>query len=137
MHGIICYWSYVKPKSQFDKLWHLEESFAIDDDGRPLTTPSTGGGDRIEWTNKKVYADKEAKGEGDYDWEPIMGRAVTICTLESGVRLIDIHPPEWSEWLSSSFYEELCKSDNWVKVLERGYDLYFGTVNEARKYFKS
>jgi len=140
MHGIICYWRYVKTKNNYDKQWVLAESFAIDLDGRPLTIPSTGGGDRVEWDkwmNKKVYANKEAKAEDDYDWEPIMGRAVTICTLESGVRLLDIHPPEWSDWLSISFYEELCKSDKWVKMLERGFDMYLGTAKEARKYWIS
>lgn len=139
MNGIICYWRYTKPKTQFGKHWKLAESFPIDDDGRPLITPSTGGGDRVEWdkwTNKKVYANKEAKEEDDYDWKPIMGRAVTICTLESGVRLLAIHPPEWVSWLSNSFYEELCKSDNWIKLLENGYELYLGTVGEARKHFK-
>src|SRR5271154_6898996 len=118
LHGIICLWKYVGP----DKYWALKETYPIDDDGHPLLKKST------EW---QVWMDKR----GDFFSEPVMGRAVTMCSLGSGVILLDIHPPEWSEWLSPLFYEELRKLSNWANLLERGHELYFRTLNEAQKYF--
>jgi len=157
-HGVVCYWNFIPSKTKFseDCKWELAESFTIDADGHCLTTPSTGGHDRQEWhnwTNEPVYFleeyEKDPKTHGWYtlpelaaigktkddashgDWKPIMGRAVTLWTLGGGVDLLDIHPPEWASWLSISFYEEL---RNWSTLIQKGYDLYFGTINEAHKY---
>jgi len=144
IHGIICYWEY-GPANQ---TWFLVESFPINDDGYCMTKPSTGGGDReewLKWMNSKVYykdgkwvdADQMNMDMDDYeydDWKPIMGRAVTIWTMQHGTALLDIHPPEFPRWLSASFYEELRKLPNWASLLEKGYDLYFGTTNEVEKY---
>ena len=148
LHGIVCYWEYRDGKHRDERSWHLVESFPIDDDGHChcLTTPSTGGDDRQEWhkwTNSTVYRKKDGTittkdDEEMYydDYEPIMGRAVTIWTMQHGTSLLDLHPPgeDFPKWLSASFYEELCKLQNWATLLERGYDLYFGTTREAEKY---
>jgi len=78
---------------------------------------------------------KETIERLDEDWRPIMGRAVTLWTIEHGVGLLDIHPPDdFPVWLSSSFYEELCKLPNWMNLLQQGHCLYFGTTKEALKY---
>lgn len=124
MNGVICYWEYHDAKHRDERAWHLIESFPIDDDGHCLTTPSTGGGDRQEWhkwTNNKVFRKKdgtittEDDPEMHYDdYEPIMGMAVTLWTMQSGTCLLDLHPPgeDFPKWLSGSFYEELCKMQN-------------------------
>jgi hypothetical protein len=160
-HGVICYWNFVPSKTKYheDCKWELAESFTIDCDGHCLTTPSTGGGDRHEWhkwTNEPVYFleeyEDDAKSRGWFtkseleaigkttddashdDHKPIMGRAVTLWEMGHGVQLMDFHPPEWATWLSTSFYEELRKLPNWSTLIEKGYDLYFGTINEAHRY---
>ena len=124
MDAIICYWKWEPVENRG---WHLLESFPIDADGHCLKIPSTGGGDRQEWNKWMNQLE-------DDDWVPIMGRAVTIWDYESGVGLLDIHPPEWPEFLSPIFYERLCKMQDWFILLENGHNLYFGTVKEVKNY---
>lgn len=143
-HGVICYWEFVPSESRFETKWKLVESFCIDSDGYCLTKPSTGGGDREEWQkwmNKKIYLREgedddfhEDDEELDYDWEPIMGRAVTIWSIEDGVRLLNFNPPEWIKWLSVDFYEKLCKMPDWFSLLEGGHWFYNGTAREVEKH---
>ncbi len=63
---------------------------------------------------------------------PHMGRALTMWSRDHGVSLMDINPPdEFPKWLSSSFYEAMCKLDNWALLLQNGSDLWFGTLEEV------
>lgn len=156
-HGVICYWEFKPSPTQYrdDCEWVLKESFAIDADGHCLTTPSTGGGDRQEWhkwMNERIYNYQNRwytlpeleKELGPFlndklpalfdDWREIMGRAVTLWTLESGVQLLDFHPLEWAKWMAVGAYDKLCKLTEWTSIIERGHDLYFGTANTARQY---
>jgi hypothetical protein len=122
-YGIICYWKY-EPDEKSRKLWVLAESYPIDMDGYALGPTSTGGG-RNEWDKWMCKYDEDEP-------EQIKGRAVT-CWSFSGVSLMRFHPPEWCPWLSGRAYEELCKMENWYSLLERGYDLYLGTIEAAKK----
>ena len=127
LDAVVCYWEF--SDQAMSGCWKLMESFGIDYDGRPVTTPSTGGGDRCEW-NKWLE---------DANQEPIMGRAVTIWNVQSGVRLSGFYPPVFVAWLPASFYEEVCKNQNWMKIIDGSYTMWFGTAREAEKYltFKS
>ena len=133
----MCYWEYVPPKPEDRRdparLWKLAESFRIDQDGYPMDKTSTGdcSDGRHEWTCW-MYTDNPDDGYDD-DRRPIMGRAVTLWTVESGVSLMNLHPPEWVPWLSISFIEELKKLKNWYAFLQCGYNLHDGTARAAEK----
>lgn len=71
--------------------------------------------------------------DGDDNPTEIMGRAVTIWDMESGVRLNNWHPPEWVPWLAPSFTEEVRKARNWFLFVGGGHDLYFQTAEEVAK----
>lgn len=133
-HGVICYWEY-KPseKKGMSRIWHLVEAYPIDMDGYPLVQVKNTGkiNSRQEWDNWMNTQEPDDEGYGDY--VPIMGRAVTVWTVEGGVHLLDLHPPEWVPWLSITFIEELKKLSNWSQFLECGYDLYLGTARAAEK----
>jgi hypothetical protein len=123
MHTVICYWAY-------EEKWVLKESFQMDEDGHCIQIPSTGGNSRHEyhkWMNKPL-------DEDEWDFEPIMGRAVTVWDMDHGVGLLDIHPPEWVDWLSVSFYEKLCKMPDWYVLLNEGWHMFMGTAKEVEKY---
>jgi hypothetical protein len=126
MNSVICYWHF---DEKFQTTWRLAESFAIDDDGYCLTTPSTGGGGDPEWF-KWMF---DVNGN---DWIPKMSRAVTMWSMDSGVKLLNFHPPEFSSWTARGFFTRLCNMENWSELLQDGHYLYFGTITEAEKYVK-
>lgn len=124
-HSVVCYWESVQTNDR----WKLVESYGIDGDGYPITTPSTGGGrDRCEW-DKWLYSTSKN--------EQIMGRAVTMWSIQCGVRLLGFNPPKPVPWLSNSFYEEICKDLDWRKIIEGGPTMWFWTAREAEKYIRS
>jgi hypothetical protein len=135
--GVICYWRYKQPssnnKEHLSNLWELVESYEIDLDGYPLTTPqnTSEGHSRDEyynWTHeKKQYEDD------DYDWVPIPGRAVTIWTTENGVHLLSLNLPDKIVWLDARFIDKLKKLPNWYEFLQCGYDLFMGTAREVER----
>ena len=131
INGVVCYWEYQESKERRE-LWKLVESFPVDMDGYPLIKTSTGRDNDCDmlWLNTKIHP---YHGSEDYEWEPIMGRAVTAWWLESGVQVRDLHPPAWVSWLSVSFIEELKKLPNWWQFLECGHDLYLGTARAAQE----
>lgn len=139
MDGVMCFWKYTPPKNPkepYRKLWKLMESVQIDDDGYFLTNPKSFEAFNSRhpweaWTSKKVYRNKDKE---DYHYESIMGRAITIWYVESGVGLLNFNPPEWVPWVSISFLDELKKLPNWSSFLEDGHTLYLGTAREAKKH---
>lgn len=116
VYGVVCYWQYVDAK------WSFVESYAIDDDGYPLIKPIHTGnfGTRHEWDNWTCN-------------NSILGRAVTIWQIDSGIRLLAFNPPDLPKWLSHSFIERLCESSDWPAMLEWGPEMYFGTIREVHK----
>lgn len=155
-HGVICYWEFVpSAECRDDCKWKLVESFAIDCDGCPLTTPSTGGDGEPEWyrwthnevflyqgqwlTEKELAArctidELEDRDELDSDYQSIPGRAVTLWTFSSGTTLLDITVGAEVLWLGRFFGEKLKALPNWYEFLENGYNMWAGTGNEAKKY---
>ncbi len=137
LHAIVCYWKWVPGKrGDHRRQWELVEAYGVDDDGYPLVKPQNtpGKGDRQEWDhwmNKWVVPKGSEYDDGE--WEPIMGRAVTLWSVTGGVRLMDFHPPKWVEWLSVGWLEEVRKLPNWAAFFESGYELYLGTERAVRK----
>lgn len=127
IRGVISYWKYDSEKYKGESGWVRVESYPVDDDGYPLITPSTGGGDRHEW-DKWLFT----RDDDGYNAEPIMGRAVTLWCF-AGVNLMGLNPPEWTKWISPEFYDELKKMPNWYRFLQDGHSLYLGTMNAAEK----
>lgn len=129
-NAVICLWKWIGTgrSKVYENKWELVESYGTDDDGYCITPSKHAVNERhtwIGWTHKK---------KGD-DWEQsIMGRAVTVWNIESGVGLIELHPAEWADLLSISFVEELRKLSNWASFLEGGHTLYLGTAREAEKF---
>lgn len=149
-YAVICLWEYVpknKDKPRIERRWKLVEAYGIDQDGYACTPSKYASNDRHshhEFMNAKVWCSKETdtwsespppseNDAYDYDWRPRMGRAVTVWNMVGGTSLVDLHPPEWTEWLSSQFYSELKTIPNWHALLEGGYTLYSGTANEVNK----
>jgi hypothetical protein len=148
-YAVICLWEYTPPKKKnepYKKLWKLVECYGVDQDGYACTESKHASGDRHsydQWMSRKCWYDEKTKklvytcpadqDAGDYDWDSIMGRAVTVWSVESGVRLARLNPPEWVPWLGSSFTEELAKLKHWFSFLEDGHTLYLGTARAAEK----
>lgn len=109
------------------------ESFAVDEDGHCLTIPSTGGGERQEWHKWLQKKSNDQEGH-DWDYESIMGRAVTYWNIMGGVQLLGFNPTTWPDGLSLTFFDSLKKSHDWENWIDGGYQLCFGTVEEAEKY---
>jgi len=141
VRGVMCYWEYVAPKSNDDKtltrLWHLRHAVPHDDDGYPIgpNLPKfiTDCCDhRHVWT---CWMQKYDPDEDGYDDNPedIMGRAVTAWSIENGVTLLDLHPPEWVDWLAPGYIEEIRKHRNWSQIIEGGHNLYLGTARAVEK----
>jgi len=140
--GVICLWEWDAKAEQFHDQWVLLESYVIDMDGYPVcdisdinTFPQNIRNQnrqfaQVSWEN---FLFQEV---GD-DSVPIMGRATTVWDVEYGVRLLGLHPPEWSNWLSINFIDELKKLKNWSAFLEGGHTLHLGTAREVGKYLKS
>lgn len=143
-NGVMCYWEYERPLSdevggprQRQRLWKLVESFGIDTDGYPLEPTSTseysdGRHQWMGWLNKEVPLGDD-EDEEDTDNEPIMGRAVTVWSVESGVGLLDMNLPEFVPWLAIDFIKQIKERNDWHRFLECGYDLYLGTARAAEK----
>lgn len=134
IEGVVCYWTWVGPKKPeaHARCWSMVEAYGITEDGGYTTTPSTGGNDRHDWENwlnQKKYLDKDKE---DWDWEPLMGRCVTMWTWNSGVSLVGLHPIDWEPHLSISFVSELKKVPNWPAFLEHGHALYLDTARVAQ-----
>jgi hypothetical protein len=69
---------------------------AADGDGYFLTQPQTFKADgRHPWT---CWLNHYSGDDDDFPAE-IMGRAVTMWDVSSGVKLMGFHPPRWVEWL--------------------------------------
>lgn len=132
-HGVICYWKFVPKKRPYEDKWELVESYACDDDGYPIYTPknTSGGGDRHEFMK---WLQTSSRANDDFDPEPIMGRAVTLWTVDGGVQLLGFNPPQWIDWLSPSFYEKIRENGLWRTLLEGAGTLWLGTGREADKY---
>ena len=127
---IVCHWQYKKEKGK-DRVWHLIESYGVDQDGYPIQEdgkyPSTGG-DECSWY-KWVYK------EGHQDSEPIWGRAVTMWDSTFGVTLSEFNPPEQTWWLSEYYLKRLKKVRGWHELIAGGDSLLMGTAREVeRKY---
>jgi hypothetical protein len=106
-------------------LWKLVECFGVDDNGYAATPSARAGSGRHSydsWVYRPV-GDPEAP-----DYDPIMGRAVTVWEPAGGVRLAVLHPPEWVPWLGVEFYDGLRKLPNWFAFLEGGGTLYRETA---------
>ncbi len=145
--AFICLWEYVPKKTIVDhrQRWRLVECYGVDDSGYAVTPNIHASNDRysyMQFMNRKCWYDPKKKKEvfeipegvdpSDHQWSPIMGRAVTTWDMASGVTLAELHPPEWVEWLSIQFVSELKKLSNWHVFIEKGYDLYLGTVKAVK-----
>lgn len=106
--AVVCLWRH-DPASRHQ--WALAESYA---------------NDRCSW-DAWLFGRPENQ---DADAQEIMGRAVTLWTFEGGVRLTGFHPPDWCDWLSAWFYDELTKSP---RMIEGGHHLQEVTIQEARR----
>ena len=133
MIGVMCYWEY---DQNFRDSLKLMESFPTDADGQPTVKTSTSRGNRdrlaadwLYWMYKPIDGSLVSADA----LKPIMGRAITVWSIESGVKLLRLHPPEWSKWLSTSFYDRLCKMPDWANLLNNGYILDIGTARAAEK----
>jgi hypothetical protein len=93
--SVRCFWEYIPPKDAsepYKRLWKLVEAIPCDGDGYLAKTPTSfepfnSRHSWEAWMNKK----KKLKGE-DYDYVPIMGRAITCWNPLNGVTLMDLHP---------------------------------------------
>ena len=141
IRGVMCYWEYVAPKPDEDKtivrLWHLRHVVPHDDDGYPVGSKlpdfiTKCSDHRHVWTCWMNTDNPDEDGYDD-DRESIMGRAVTAWSIEDGVSLVDLHPPEWVDWLAPGFIEELRKNRNWSQIIEGGHNLYLGTARAVEK----
>src|SRR6516165_5285245 len=99
VHGVVCYWDYVAPPLEYDHNhchWRFVEAYPIDRDGYPLVAVQNTGqiNSRQEWDNWLYIVHKPENGdEDDYEYEPVLGRAVTIWTMADGARLLKLNPP--------------------------------------------
>lgn len=124
-----CLWEFEHPKEKHRAgRWKLVEAYLTDDDGHPCKPPKHCPDDKYgwqQWTNKVKKPHDEL--------QPIMSRAVTVWSMEYGVRLLELHPPKWDSWLSVEFFEQLKQSKDWVRMLEDGVTLLFETARQAHK----
>lgn len=127
--GIVCYWEFVKEGRRAD--WKLLASFEIDSEGRCKLRGEPDDISHNEYLYDKLIHDDDPN---DYEWVPKPGRVATIWTIGGGVRLLRFIPPEWSSWLSPDFFKKLCSTRNWEQLLDGGYKLYFGTIEEVYKH---
>jgi hypothetical protein len=125
--GVVCLWQYKEPTNDFDKCWEMVEFYHIDGDGYAITeTKNIKTDNRVswsEWINSKTIHD-----DGWEEYGSIKGRAVTLWTVESGVRLAEFNPPDYPKWLSSDCYEAIKKLPNWHSFIQDGYRMYGGTA---------
>lgn len=119
--AVICYWQYEEPSGE----WRLVESYLEDEYGNCITKPSVGSEERHGW-----YAwlhDEETT---------FPGRAVTMWSVGGGIRLFGFNPPTHVSWLGPMFAELLRDNQQWSQYLQKGYQLYLGTIEEAAKYWQ-
>lgn len=125
--SIICYWRWLDDHPD-GKKWELADSYGADEDGRPLTptTVDTGYAEPayLGW----MFATHE-----DRDWETIRGRAVTFWSFASGVSLRSFHPPQPTPWMNPLGLRHICDHREWTSIIYGGFELWAGTMEEARK----
>ena len=138
-YAIVSLWEFRVPQNNMDtsksRRWFCLETYGVDQDGYACTPSKFASKDRHSFDNFMFKEPTKEEEEKFIDREPIMGRAVTTWTMESGVSLAAFHPPEWTSWLSVQFIEELRKLSNWCSFLEDGYTLWAGTARHAEKIF--
>jgi|AGTN01.3.fsa_nt_gi hypothetical protein len=130
--AVVCYWEW-NPSGSNVRPWKLAESFAMDEDGHPLS-PATGDDERepwVAWLCRKSHDGYE--DPDDFDWEHIPGRAATIWTFGDGVRLLGFNPPENADWLSVFFIDKISETPGWPGIIEGGYAMRDGTVEAAKR----
>ncbi len=127
LDGVVCHWQCTVKGNNLE--WVLKDSYPISEDGDPLDGRPRNRAFRWHYEG---WMHKRPKGDVS---DPIQkeGRAVTMWSFERGIQLIAFHPPEWTNWVGSSFYEHLCKSDNWMLLIEKGHQLWHQTIEIAKK----
>lgn len=121
--GIICYFQYNEKANinRGERQWQLLESYAVDQDGNPRTSPKNGPSGSHGY--KSWVNDQE-------------GRAVTYWCVESGVSLLDIGLPDHPKWLTREFEKKMIKSSKWHEFFEDGFTLWAGTVREVERFLE-
>lgn len=143
--GVVCLWMWVPAPKGSRKLagegWKFVESYAVQENGYPLTEPKCiefWSGERDEWRGwlyKRVYARGQARnGHGWKSVKSLPGRAVTCWSIEGGVGLLGLNPPEPAAWVSEQFVSLLRKLPDWFALLQDGHTLYLRTAREAERY---
>jgi hypothetical protein len=117
-----CLWEFELPEKKHRAgKWKLVEAYLANDDGYPLLPPKNCPNDKHGWER------------WTRDTKQPISRAVTIWSMEYGVRLLGINPSQRDSWLSVEFFEQLKQSKDWVRILEDGHSLLFETARQAYK----
>jgi len=132
---VYCFWRFDATKPRH-KVWDLVEVIGGDSDGYLLSKPQhfevhDHRHPWMDWMQGRPD-DEEAPEEARVS---LMGRAVTVWSVERGVTLLAFNPPAWVDWLARTFYEELKKLPNWYSLLEGGHTLWAGSAREVERSF--
>lgn len=120
MQMLICEWEW----NLRDNVWKQHESYIINSDGHRV------GNTKVAIRNPYTLWVTDEAGQ------PIWGRAVTSCSLVSGIRLLHFNPPYCVSFLVSGCFDKICEQRDFYNYV--GHDLFFGTkdVAENQNYWR-